>query len=302
MFQIQKAENSSQAVKRIIKEEIDETLRQLTEAKIELDTAVHETRKCIKRIRAVLRLIKEEIGQSNFDRENAAYRDAAREISALRDTTVMVETLDLLQPGETSSPTAELFPITRQKLVEIKDQSQADFFNQQDPIQKIVSRLSRASERVDALPISLHNFDLFSAGLTTTYRLGRKRMNEAYDQGRSPEKFHEWRKRVKDFWHQIELFQPLWPPIFEGMANELHLLSDYLGEAHDAAVLASYIGDNGEKFKAEPQLNQLLEKLHQRQQNLETAACPLGRRLYAEKPTQFVQRLATYWTIFQETT
>ncbi len=124
-------------------------------------------------------------------------------------------------------------------------------------------------------------------------------MNLAYEDGNSPEKFHDWRKRVKYLWHHIEVLQPLWSPVFEATANELHQLSDYLGEAHDAAVLVNYITKNKTEFKGEPELSQLLRRLTKQRHGFETAAQPLGLRLFAETPRQFVNRLSIYWQAFQ---
>jgi hypothetical protein len=75
----------------------------------------------------------------------------------------------------------------------------------------------------------------------------------------------------------------------------MHQLSDYLGEAHDAAVLAAYIQENKGDFADEPELVSLLTRLSERQQALEVTAQSLGRRLYAERPKAFVERLSAYW-------
>jgi CHAD domain len=41
-------------------------------------TAVHETRKSLKRLRATVRLVRDELGDEAYRRENAAFRDAGR--------------------------------------------------------------------------------------------------------------------------------------------------------------------------------------------------------------------------------
>jgi CHAD domain-containing protein len=57
---------------------------------------VHETRKAIKRLRALLRLMRTELGPKRFARENAALRDCGRRLARARDAEVMVGTLDAL--------------------------------------------------------------------------------------------------------------------------------------------------------------------------------------------------------------
>src|SRR5258707_15756330 len=58
---------------------------------------VHETRKRIKEIRSLLRMIRKPLG-ATFRRENAWYRDVAHELPATRDAETTLETLRRLKP------------------------------------------------------------------------------------------------------------------------------------------------------------------------------------------------------------
>ena len=49
---------------------------------------MHETRKALKRLRALVRLLREELGEQAFERENAALRDVARRLAGARDAEV----------------------------------------------------------------------------------------------------------------------------------------------------------------------------------------------------------------------
>jgi CHAD domain-containing protein len=295
MYQIQAREESGDAVKRVIVEEIDSVIALLTDPEGDQDLAVHESRKSLKRIRAALRLVRGEIGEEVFGHENAVYRDTGRQIAILRDSAVMVETLDLIRTQNEASLTAESFELVRQRLVEQKEETQQYFLRQTAFIPNMVETLAEACERVAGLPIQHQDFRAYEGGLRRVYQRGRLWMARTYQDGNSPQKFHEWRKRVKYTWHHIEFLQPLWPALFETLANEMHQLSDYLGEAHDAAVLAAYIQENKGDFADEPELVSLLTRLSERQQALEVTAQPLGRRLYAERPKAFVERLSAYW-------
>src|SRR3954471_24540286 len=55
--------------------------------------AVHEARKDLKKLRALLRLARGELGERTFARENACFRDAASELGGARDADAMLETL-----------------------------------------------------------------------------------------------------------------------------------------------------------------------------------------------------------------
>ena len=58
--------------------------------------AIHETRKALKRLRALVGLLREELGERRYKREHAILRDAARQLAGARDAEVMVDTLDAL--------------------------------------------------------------------------------------------------------------------------------------------------------------------------------------------------------------
>ena len=60
------------------------------------DEAIHEARKSIKKVRALLRLVSAELG-GTYPRENARLRDIARRLSEFRDAFAIIETFDDLK-------------------------------------------------------------------------------------------------------------------------------------------------------------------------------------------------------------
>ena len=58
------------------------------------ERAVHDTRKALKRLRALVRLLEDELGEQAFKRENALLRDAGVRLRQARDAEVMLSTLD----------------------------------------------------------------------------------------------------------------------------------------------------------------------------------------------------------------
>jgi len=68
----------------------------LTNNEVELHTGVHEARKCFKKIRSLLRLIRTGMNESIYHQENDRFRYAGHQLSALRDAQVTIETFDQL--------------------------------------------------------------------------------------------------------------------------------------------------------------------------------------------------------------
>ena len=70
-------------IRRIALEQIDQALVQLAGSGNDPDRDVRKARTCFKRLRAVLRLVRNEIGTEIYRQENAFYRDAGRRLSAV---------------------------------------------------------------------------------------------------------------------------------------------------------------------------------------------------------------------------
>jgi hypothetical protein len=93
-FRIRKNEPIPEGIKRIVAGQIDKGIERLGSAELDDDEAIHDARVCSKKIRAVLRLVRGELGRKVYKRENACFRDAARRLSHVRDTAALVEILD----------------------------------------------------------------------------------------------------------------------------------------------------------------------------------------------------------------
>jgi CHAD domain-containing protein len=94
-YRLQPDESAPDGIRRIARAQIDLAHEQLTgRGERDIGKAVHEARKTFKRVRALLRLARDELGDEVYRRENAVFRDAGRGLSGVRDAAVLVETLD----------------------------------------------------------------------------------------------------------------------------------------------------------------------------------------------------------------
>src|SRR5262245_49805079 len=96
-FELRPDESLRKGIRRIVRKQMEAALEQLTGPhKGSRDEAVHEARKCFKKIRAVLRLVRPVIGEKNYHEENTCFRDAGRPLTEVRDAKIFIETLDQL--------------------------------------------------------------------------------------------------------------------------------------------------------------------------------------------------------------
>jgi CHAD domain-containing protein len=251
----------------------------------DLDEIVYDVRKRCRRVRALLRLVRADVGDEVYRRENGALRAAARVLSAVRDTAVLVEVHDGVVATGGISPKG-----FRDRLVEHHEDLKAELLAG-DELPRVRESLAAVLERTEAWPITSDAWDGLGAGVERVYRRGRKAMAAAYDDP-GTERFHEWRKRVKYLRHQMEYLEGLWPEVIGAGVESAQVLTGILGEAHDLAVLRDALVDAGVDREREAHL---LELIDSRRQFLRSRARPIGQRLYAEKPSEFVTRLRCYW-------
>jgi CHAD domain-containing protein len=280
-------------LRRVARGRVEDALAQLRrDARKDLATAVHDTRKDMKKLRSLLRLVRDELGDERYRRENERYRDAARLLASSRDAEVKLQTLAALRERYDDVPTAaELTRALEAERERVAGSSDGD---------EVAARLARAAEAIEAggetiadWPLDGSGWKLLRAGLERGYRRGQRRM-EAVRAEPTPEAVHEWRKRVKDLWYHLRLLQAIWPQALEAQAEAAHELSDLLGDHHDLTLLAEEIRARDEADGAV-----LVELVERRQGELLERALPLAERLYAEGPKQFGARLRAYWRAAQ---
>jgi CHAD domain-containing protein len=291
-FALKADESAAKGVKRLVRKQIEKAVEGLTgKSGGEQEEAVHDARKRFKKVRALLRLVRPELGEKVYRRENARFRDAARPLSEVRDARVMVEALDALaercDDGESFGPVRKALQTrqraTRQRL--LKDE--------QAPAQ-IAEAVEGARERVKDWDIGHKGWAALAGGLKRVYKAGRDAFDAALAEP-SVENLHEWRKQVKYLWHQLQVLGPTWPGLMEELGNQAHQLADHLGDDHDLAVLRDLLGQEGAQWAAPGTLMKLLDLIDVRRGELQHAAAQLGQRLYADRPKAFLNRLHTYW-------
>ena len=254
--------------------------------------AVHEVRKRCKEVRATLRLVRTVL--PTYSEENAHYRDAARRLSRVRDAQALVETFD-----DHVTPAVERhdrldggrLDTVRSTLVDRRDDLAAEM-DLDARLAAVERDLHEGLARVDSLPVATDGFDAVAGGLRKSYRRGRNRMADAYEEP-TTEAFHEWRKRVKYHRYHCYLLRPVWQTPMKARRNQLKELSDLTGDEHDLAVFVETMHDE-DLFDAETR-ETLDTVVSGRRGELRRASRPIGERLFVEEPDDLVDRFGGYW-------
>lgn len=264
-----------------------ERLRAAAAGEADAAEAVHRARKDLKKLRTVLRLLRDELGKGAYRQQNARFRDAGRALSQARDAEVKLATLDALAEEAEGLP-AGTVATWRQGLE--SDRKAAANIDLDPAVTEAIELIEAGRTSIGSWQLEGDSWKTIAAPMRRTYRRGRRAMKAAAKAGGEND-FHEWRKRAKDLWYELRLLEDAWPQVLGATSEEAHTLAELLGEHHDLAVLRA---DLRERRLGEAETVVLEGAIRARQARLAAEALSLGRRLYAERPRDFDRRLRRY--------
>lgn len=255
--------------------------------------AVHQVRKRGKKVRALLRLVRPSAPEL-YERENVAFRDAMRSVSAARDAAVALETYDELVTGFVDAEESRALAPVRAALADRRAAVVDD--DLEDDLAAIRSDLEAACQRIETWDLDGQGVEVIAGGLAKTYDRCRDRLETAYEDPTS-EAFHEWRKRVKYHRYHVRILQDVWPKVMKAHRKELHRLSDLLGDDHDLAVLREDLLAAPDDYGGEEPVAAVTAFIDRRRAELQDEANTLGRRCFTEPTDRFVDRIEAYWSV-----
>ena len=281
-------------VRRVATERLDGAIGRLdqvmTDPGADIETLVHEVRKRCKASRGLARLVKPTLGDdfASFDR---AVRDAANQLSTLRDAQAMVGAFDSLLAAR---PHDDILRTVRDHQAMLSTgATQAAVAADDDRISAARALLVEARDASQRWKIP-RGFDTIEAGIVATYRQGRTSLRKAHADP-TDHRLHEWRKAAKYLWYQMQLVRDAAPSVLGPLVDQLDLLAEALGDDHDLAVLVELLDDHPDIYGTPTEVEHVRTIARDRQQSLRDSALRSGATIYAEPGHAFVHRVAGYW-------
>ena len=251
------------------------------------EEGLHRFRIAIKRLRALLRLIRPAVESAFFDRENARLKSAARLLSGTRDSEVARETLRTLPVSHQSTREAmnTVLPGLEKRVEQAK--------TYQTNLEEVKARLEQTIQRFRQLQFRGTDQEIIEAGIRGVYKQGRRRMKVAIRTGEDSA-YHRWRIRAKNLYYELEFLEPIWPRRLHRMVSRLSKLQDRLGLDHDLTVLRAELTRTPEAFGSKEAVKRIVSCLDHQSHKLRRTAEPLGRKIWRQKPGRFSRRLRTH--------
>jgi CHAD domain-containing protein len=285
------SEAGAKGILRIMRKELENALESLAVRRL-TDEKVHDARKRIKKTRAALRLLRDALGKSTYTRENTALRDVARPLSQVRDSKVLLDTLEKLIDRFDQKCRGLALGRFRGALNRERQASRRQVLGVAAPLKPQIATLRKVRSRAKYWHLGKQDWSVIGCGLERVYGKGRRALSAAATEG-AAECFHEWRKQVKYLRYQLEFLTPVWPELLRELAEQAHQLADDLGDEHDLTVLRERAQAHHDTLATD--LGILLALIDGRRLELRAEAVRRGRQLYEEKPRVFAIRLRGYW-------
>jgi CHAD domain-containing protein len=290
-FELQSDQKLGKGTRRIARGQMEKALEMLSGKSGESRSeAVHEARKCFKKIRAVLRLVRPWSGDAAYRRENRAFRDAGRPLTEVRDTKILIETLDKL-----------IEHFAGRSFDEVREELQADRravqrrVLEKEGAEAIVAAAVRAGcRRLEQWTDLPNRWPVVGDGLKQTY----KKASEAFAEATADptdENLHECRKQVKYLRYQLEIMRPAWPELMDDLVEQVDRMGQLLGDDHDLVVLRQKLASDPDRFGGASTVETLVALMDRRRTELQHEAKLLGERLLTEPPKEFAGRIKAYW-------
>lgn len=276
--------------------------------------AVHESRKALKRLRTLVRLLEDELGEQTAAREQALLREAGRRLARTRDSEVLVDTLQQLirahpRQLERRNGVARLHT----RLLAEREAATASLLADRLMRAEVLADLRAMRARMAGWqPAQKSGIRGLERTLRRIYAKGRRRHLRAVEgrRGRAAA-MHRWRKSVKDLRYTAEALNrepaagilgalasiPQVRPAakhagerrprddIRRLARRADRLGEMLGEEHDLFVLAQRVRQEG---CGRGTKRRLLKLINRRRKRLRRRALRAGARLYGPGPKRLV--------------
>jgi CHAD domain-containing protein len=292
-FCLKDSESVAKGIKRIVRRQVDNALRDL-EGGPASDEAVHEARRRCKKIRAVLRLVRDALGNKVYRHENACFRDAGRTVTEVRDAKMLLDTLDAFVEESAGRRGGDLSRM-REVLSARQREVNKRLLEDQKAFAHMKSSLARARSRLPQWTLTHSGWSAIRDGLKRTYKQCRSSLARAAAEP-TPENLHECRKQAKYLWHQLQVLESMKAAFVKELGGGVHKLTQLLGKDHDLFMLRqAAVRDHNAFFEDSSMLEKLRPLIDGRRKDLQQKAFKLGRTLFAEKPGAFVKQVREYW-------
>ena len=248
--------------------------------------AVRAARRHVKKIRALMRLIRPTLGDT-YQTSKQDLRAANRLLAPIADGQAVVDTMARLRRKPGFHANGRTLSAIRSALV-----ARAARIDRSANVARALPRASALLRveraRVAGWTLNAHGFGAIAPGLETSMRRARRAMRRALSRP-TTEHYHAWRQRVEDLWFHVRLIEERAGGRLLATERGLEALDGCLGEDHDVAIVERLLTTETPVSRRETAAS--LRLLRRYRLELRSVASVLGAQVLDEKPRDFVRRV-----------
>jgi CHAD domain len=287
-FELHQRKHIEDELTKIVRQQLRNAAHALTtSAGSHFQSAVHESRKSVKKVRAIAALLKQ-AGVKLPRRDRRRLKSAARALSRVRDATAIIDTFDRVRRRYPKQLREHTYASLRRGLVAARDRGEARA-QRDGVVAEAAERLEKTRKSAKEWTSHSLNWPDLIATVTVSYRRSRNAMKRARVTGQSAT-LHRWRKELKTLWYQLRLARPLTTGVAPLIAA-LNKLETELGDDHNLVVLGATLRGCRDLRSMRAEMRQIDRLAARMRQPLRRRAFAHGRQLHVRKAEAFARWL-----------
>jgi CHAD domain-containing protein len=281
----------SSEIRRIVLKQLDLATSELKAiGDPESDEAIHDARRRVKKIRAVIRLVRPVLDKT-YCAVDPDLRRVSRLLAPVADGQGVIDTLNQLAQRYRKTLPRRTVAALRSDL--IRREKRIDREAEAGHVLQIASRMLRAHRgELRRWRLAAEGFRAVAPGLKASVRRARNAMIAAWMHPTASH-HHSWRRHVKNHWFHVRLLEGRCGNRLMPLQRRLEALDGVLGEYHNLVLLREVLIVDTALSRREAA--RCLRVVARYQRALRRHAQTLGMRIYGEKPRQFVRRVKRLW-------
>ena len=286
-FRMKPAESISHGLRRLSKKELASALDGIRRGSPTDERAVHEARRSIKKLRALLRIVEKDDGRTGRG-SRKRLRSISQRVSRLRDATAMLQILRKISSRYPGALSEHTLARVRRRLKTHKEDVER-MIHRDGSWAKIVRTLHDLEPAVKRWKPAHEGFRALGPALRVAHRRGRKILASAVE-SQNDAQFHEWRKQIKQLWYTLRLIEDENETI-HGDVEALDRAQTLLGADHDAVILCEYLSEMSSLWHDPRDFGALRHAAERFQHESRRKAIRTSRRVYTLTARAYVLRI-----------
>jgi CHAD domain-containing protein len=294
-YRIKRKERVGRGIRRILREQLGRAVETARDRGGAQEERVHDVRTRLKRSRAALKLIGPELGR-RAKKTDRRLRNQGRRLARPRDIIVQAHTFRILGTRLSRELPAGLLERLRDAGEQLR--RKLDDRSVEKELRRTARALGRVRRRLKRVPVK-RGKRAIGEGITRTYRQARRALAKVQSDP-TPERFHDWRKKVKLLSNELKIVGRAVPELATRYLDKVEQLGEILGQIHDLDVAAATTERHPRWFGSGADCEAVRGLVAEHRVALEREAFALAAGLFAGRPRDVRELVEAGWETWRK--